>query len=194
MDGLAQRIQEQVPPLEEWRKFIYCESMTGKAYGEVDHFAGGPLALGLRPLAQASAACCPAAAQHLSRPATGGRGCSPLRRATQGPRLSRRGAGREALPDATSSPSHPPPPAGQASAYQRHLSPEPIAHLSQHKLLPMLLDVAQRYPTARVLMGHRVNRWGAWGTGAWGWGWGGAQGRRARPAGRHALHRAHAWW
>jgi hypothetical protein len=109
MDGLAQRIQEQVPPLEEWRKFIYCESMTGKAYGEVDHFAGGPLALGLRPLAQASAACCPAAAQHLSRPATGGRGCSPLRRATQGPRLSRRGAGREALPDATSSPSHPPP-------------------------------------------------------------------------------------
>jgi hypothetical protein len=40
MDGLVQRIQEQVPPLEQWRKFIYCESMTGRAYGEVDHFEG----------------------------------------------------------------------------------------------------------------------------------------------------------
>jgi hypothetical protein len=40
MDGLADRIQQQVPPLHEWRKFIYCETMAGKAYGEVDHFAG----------------------------------------------------------------------------------------------------------------------------------------------------------
>jgi hypothetical protein len=148
MDGLVQRIQEQVPPLEQWRKFIYCESMTGKAYGEVDHFAGGRLDWGDGWVDGWIASWL---AGWLGKRCLGRCRCAPMPQRSCPEDLHR-----------TASPRHPPLlPAGQTSAYQRQLSPEPIAHLSQHKLLPMLLDVAQRYPTARVLFGHRVNRWAA---------------------------------
>lgn len=36
--SLAERIREATPPLQEWRKFVYCQSLTGTMYGEVDHF------------------------------------------------------------------------------------------------------------------------------------------------------------
>lgn len=36
--SLAQQIVKAMPPLNEWRKFIYCETATGDVYGEVDHF------------------------------------------------------------------------------------------------------------------------------------------------------------
>lgn len=40
--GLAQQVAELSPPLSEWRRFIYCESMvSGQLLGEVDHFPGG---------------------------------------------------------------------------------------------------------------------------------------------------------
>jgi hypothetical protein len=39
MKGVAAEIESTQPPLEEWRKFIYCHSMTGTVLGEVDHFA-----------------------------------------------------------------------------------------------------------------------------------------------------------
>lgn len=38
LDGLANDIAAQSPPLAEWRKFIYCESLTGRVFGQVDHF------------------------------------------------------------------------------------------------------------------------------------------------------------
>lgn len=38
LDGLAAAIANSTPPLDQWRKFVYCESLTGRAFGEVDHF------------------------------------------------------------------------------------------------------------------------------------------------------------
>eukprot|EP00897_Mesotaenium_endlicherianum_P009928 jgi/Mesen1/8964/ME000056S08369 len=38
MDGLADEISSQQPPLDHWRSFVYCQSMTGQILGSVDHF------------------------------------------------------------------------------------------------------------------------------------------------------------
>ena len=38
---LAQRVSAASPPLDQWRKFTYCESLTGPVFGEVDHFKAG---------------------------------------------------------------------------------------------------------------------------------------------------------
>ncbi len=38
LDGLAAEVAAHSPPLAEWRKFVYCESLTGRVFGEVDHF------------------------------------------------------------------------------------------------------------------------------------------------------------
>ncbi|KAI7744642.1 hypothetical protein M8C21_001251 [Ambrosia artemisiifolia] len=37
LDGLAEEIQRSQPPVELWRKFIYCTSLTGSVIGSVDH-------------------------------------------------------------------------------------------------------------------------------------------------------------
>ncbi|OAY32417.1 FAD-dependent monooxygenase apdD isoform X2 [Manihot esculenta] len=37
LDGLAEEIQISQPPVELWRKFIYCTSLTGPILGSVDH-------------------------------------------------------------------------------------------------------------------------------------------------------------
>ncbi len=39
--SLASAVAGKCPPLHEWRKFIYCESVLGKIIGEVDHFKVG---------------------------------------------------------------------------------------------------------------------------------------------------------
>ncbi|KAK9819702.1 hypothetical protein WJX72_001426 [[Myrmecia] bisecta] len=51
LDGLAAEVAASSPPLDEWRKFIYCESVLGKVLGEVDHFKGqqGPRMDSLSP-------------------------------------------------------------------------------------------------------------------------------------------------
>ncbi|WCJ38692.1 FAD/NAD(P)-binding oxidoreductase family protein [Euphorbia peplus] len=36
-DGLAEEIQRSQPPVDLWRKFIYCTSLTGPILGSVDH-------------------------------------------------------------------------------------------------------------------------------------------------------------
>ncbi|KAK3254279.1 hypothetical protein CYMTET_35807 [Cymbomonas tetramitiformis] len=38
LDGLADEIALKSPPLHEWRRFIYCESLAGHTFGTVDHF------------------------------------------------------------------------------------------------------------------------------------------------------------
>ena len=38
LEGLADEIAARSPPLAEWRKFVYCESLTGRVFGQVDHF------------------------------------------------------------------------------------------------------------------------------------------------------------
>ena len=35
---LADDVSQASPPLEHWRKFVYCQSMTGRVFGDVDHF------------------------------------------------------------------------------------------------------------------------------------------------------------
>lgn len=40
-ESLAQHISATMPSLDEWRKFLYCETATGHTYGEVDHFEVG---------------------------------------------------------------------------------------------------------------------------------------------------------
>lgn len=40
LDGLASEVSGSSPPLAEWRKFVYCESMKGEVLGQVDHFPG----------------------------------------------------------------------------------------------------------------------------------------------------------
>ncbi|KAK9072259.1 hypothetical protein SSX86_008692 [Deinandra increscens subsp. villosa] len=37
LDGLTEEIQRSQPPVELWRKFIYCTSLTGSVIGSVDH-------------------------------------------------------------------------------------------------------------------------------------------------------------
>lgn len=37
MDGLADEIVSLQPPIYQWRKFIYCTSLTGQILGSVDH-------------------------------------------------------------------------------------------------------------------------------------------------------------
>ncbi|KAJ8758885.1 hypothetical protein K2173_002664 [Erythroxylum novogranatense] len=37
IDGLAEEIQSSQPPVDLWRKFIYCTSLTGPILGSVDH-------------------------------------------------------------------------------------------------------------------------------------------------------------
>lgn len=36
--SLAEQVAAASPPLAEWRRFVYCESLTGTIFGEVDHF------------------------------------------------------------------------------------------------------------------------------------------------------------
>ena len=40
---LAAQIVQRSPPLDHWRSFVYCESVTGRLLGSVDHF---PVRLG----------------------------------------------------------------------------------------------------------------------------------------------------
>ncbi|GLC41790.1 hypothetical protein PLESTB_001702100 [Pleodorina starrii] len=49
--GLAAPVRQLMPPLEQWRRFVYCESVAGRLYGEVDHFQGqsSPLSPRLSP-------------------------------------------------------------------------------------------------------------------------------------------------
>ena len=42
LDGLADEIAARSPPLAEWREFVYCESLTGRIFGQVDHFKVRP--------------------------------------------------------------------------------------------------------------------------------------------------------
>ncbi|CAO2829426.1 unnamed protein product [Amaranthus hypochondriacus] len=37
LDGLAEEIQKFQPPVDLWRKFIYCTSLSGSVLGSVDH-------------------------------------------------------------------------------------------------------------------------------------------------------------
>ncbi|CAM8880765.1 unnamed protein product [Rhodiola kirilowii] len=37
LNGLGKEIQRKQPPVDQWRKFIYCTSLTGPIFGEVDH-------------------------------------------------------------------------------------------------------------------------------------------------------------
>ncbi|GAB2220416.1 hypothetical protein Droror1_Dr00008066 [Drosera rotundifolia] len=37
LDGVAEEIQMIQPPVESWRKFVYCTSVTGTILGSVDH-------------------------------------------------------------------------------------------------------------------------------------------------------------
>lgn len=66
---------------------------------------------------------------------------------------SRQAIGRQP----TDSPAHRPahPCRGQSSPYQPAISPEPVAHLAQHRLLPLLVDAALKEPNIDLRMGHR---------------------------------------
>lgn len=37
LDGVADEIERLQPPVDLWRKFIYCTSLTGSVLGMVDH-------------------------------------------------------------------------------------------------------------------------------------------------------------
>jgi hypothetical protein len=37
LDGLSEEIEELQPPVEQWRRFIYCSSLSGPILGTVDH-------------------------------------------------------------------------------------------------------------------------------------------------------------
>ncbi|EFJ46561.1 hypothetical protein VOLCADRAFT_93005 [Volvox carteri f. nagariensis] len=76
--GLAGPVRQRMPPLEQWRRFVYCETVAGRVYGEVDHFRG------------------------------------------------------------------------QSSPTSPRLSPEPVAHLPQHRLLGIMLQRQAEVATAAV--------------------------------------------
>lgn len=37
MDGLAEEIKALQPPVEHWRRFVYCTTLSGPVLGTVDH-------------------------------------------------------------------------------------------------------------------------------------------------------------
>jgi len=37
LDGLAGDIERSQPPVDLWRKFVYCTSLSGSVLGSVDH-------------------------------------------------------------------------------------------------------------------------------------------------------------
>lgn len=39
--SLADAVAAGSPPLEQWRRFLYCESALGRVLGETDHFEVG---------------------------------------------------------------------------------------------------------------------------------------------------------
>jgi len=86
LDGLADEVTTRMPPLSEWRSFVYCSTLTGHVLGSVDHFHKG-------------------------------------RRSSMDP---------------------------------YGLSPEPVAHLAQDKLLPLMARRAGASPGVDLRMGHRV--------------------------------------
>lgn len=119
---LASRVAEASPPLSEWRKFVYCETVTGRVFGEVDHFKAGP------PCEQLSWPPCP-----LVR-------CLPHAKIVLNHPVCHR--------------------QGQSSPRTPGVSPEPVAHLSQHRLLPLLLSCAagpQAKGYGSVHFGQRVS-------------------------------------
>lgn len=81
---IASQVVAHMPPLEQWRRFVYCTGMTGEVLGMVDHFKG------------------------------------------------------------------------QTTPYQPAISPEPVAHLAQHRLLPLLVDAALKEPAIDLRMGHSL--------------------------------------
>ena len=44
---------------------------------------------------------------------------------------------------------------GQTTPLQPSISPEPVAHLAQHRLLPLLVEAARQQPNIELRMGHR---------------------------------------
>ena len=48
---------------------------------------------------------------------------------------------------------------GQTTPWQPAISPEPVAHLAQHRLLPLLVDAVLKEPAIDLRMGHRCT-WG----------------------------------
>ncbi|CAG9465106.1 unnamed protein product [Pedinophyceae sp. YPF-701] len=73
MRGLDAAVAAESPPLEQWRRFIYCETMSDEPLATVDHFAGAPPdgrvgapAPGAPRESDASAS--PVAPAHLSQP------------------------------------------------------------------------------------------------------------------------------
>ncbi|GAB4813968.1 hypothetical protein N2152v2_001014 [Parachlorella kessleri] len=86
LDGLSNAVSALVPPLHQWRRFVYCSTMTGELLGTVDHFKG------------------------------------------------------------------------QTTPYMPDISPEPVSHLAQHRLLPLMAQRAAAAPGVTLRMGHRVTQ------------------------------------
>ena len=116
--NIAAEVVKLSPPLREWRKFIYCESMTGNILGEVDHFkVHASLSFAVILLVTLARSC----QAYTNKYSLG-------RKGQDGPRM-------------------------------HHLSPEPVAHLSQHRLLPILLRSATASDAlADLRFGHAVSR------------------------------------
>ncbi|KAL1808211.1 hypothetical protein ACET3Z_025201 [Daucus carota] len=53
LDGLADQIQKFQPPVELWRKFVYCTSLTGPIIGSVDHMQPQDLDQSVSPVSVA---------------------------------------------------------------------------------------------------------------------------------------------
>ncbi len=100
-------------------RFVYCKSMTGTVFGQVDHFQGEPWIV---VVVTATAA---------------------LLKMTWSSLLDQ--------------PSfvH----AGQSSPGNPQVSPEPLAHLPQSRLVPLLLRRAQQTALVQLMMGCSVERW-----------------------------------
>ncbi|KAL2630331.1 hypothetical protein R1flu_015017 [Riccia fluitans] len=37
MEGLADEIEKAQPPLDQWRRFVYCNTLAGPVFGTVNH-------------------------------------------------------------------------------------------------------------------------------------------------------------
>lgn len=51
MEGLTVEIEAKQPPVEQWRRFVYCSTLSGPVFGTVDHLRAEGNALSLLSLA-----------------------------------------------------------------------------------------------------------------------------------------------
>lgn len=125
VSDLASRVKTAMPPIEQWRSFVYCSGSLLDGGGERGERGGRREHGGTRTEFSASASSLLGVVDHFKR---------------EGNKLGRERKGGERE--------------GNLDPFR--FSPEPVAHLPQHRLVPMLAAMCDRSALVDLRMGREV--------------------------------------